>query len=149
MLSSEHTQASSSTMFTLIADRSWPDGLDAATILLFAGIAIGLPAVGYMCAVLDFRAYLRSLRRALVHVSHYFAETPEWVHRDTPPCFKALGLNASATEDQIKRAYHRLAEIHHPDRGGDPGRFQNLHRHYENALELARRSPANERTAFV
>ena len=37
-----------------------------------------------------------------------------------------LSLNAGATKQDIKRAYSKLARIIHPNRGGDPGAFQDL-----------------------
>lgn len=39
---------------------------------------------------------------------------------------RELGLSLPATPAQVKQAYRRLAREHHPDRGGDPARFQRL-----------------------
>jgi hypothetical protein len=42
----------------------WPDSLDTVAVVAFLGGVVGLVALGYVLAVLDVRAYLRSLRRA-------------------------------------------------------------------------------------
>ena len=42
-----------------------------------------------------------------------------------------LQVPTTALPEDVKRAYRRLAREHHPDRGGDPGTFQHLHRAYE------------------
>jgi hypothetical protein len=52
--------------------------------------------------------------------------------------FSVLGLDKSADLEEIRRAYLRLAELHHPDRGGDPKRFKLIREAYE---QLLRRPP--------
>lgn len=116
----------------------WPDSIDSSTMAVFMLIAVGLPLLGYTFAVLDFRAYLRSLRRALITVSHYMPEMPEWARFETPPSLKALGLKAPCTEEDVKHAYRRLAQELHPDRGGDTRRFRILGEHMEKALRYIR-----------
>lgn len=50
----------------------------------------------------------------------------------------ALGLSDPyPTEQMIQDAYRRMAQIHHPDRGGDVAIFQELTRHRDNALRWA------------
>jgi hypothetical protein len=47
----------------------------------------------------------------------------------------ALGVHDPApTEDQVNAAFKRLAQIHHPDRGGDIAMFAALSEHRDNAL---------------
>ena len=44
--------------------------------------------------------------------------------------YKILGVAKTATEDEIKRAYRRLASQHHPDKGGDKVQFQEVQEAY-------------------
>ncbi|WP_426415364.1 DNA-J related domain-containing protein [Aestuariirhabdus sp. LZHN29] len=44
---------------------------------------------------------------------------------------KVLQLDASVTSAELIRAYRRLAARHHPDRGGDAGRFVEIREAYE------------------
>ena len=50
--------------------------------------------------------------------------------------YATLGVNETATQDEIKRAYRSLASKHHPDKGGDTARFQAIQAAYA-AIETA------------
>ncbi len=115
---------------------SWPDGIDWSITAAYLGLAFGLAALGYVCMALDIRAYLRSLRRALVVVTGYRLDLPEWVRKDTPRCILALGLTLPCTEDDILAAYRRKVKRLHPDRGGDRRDFLRLQAHFEQAMAL-------------
>jgi len=56
--------------------------------------------------------------------------------------YASLGLNSAATAADIKRAFRRLASLHHPDRNPDAGaaqRFQAAQQAYETLSDDARR----------
>jgi len=44
--------------------------------------------------------------------------------------YQTLGVPKTATADEIKRAYRRLASMHHPDKGGDTAKFQEIEQAY-------------------
>ena len=45
--------------------------------------------------------------------------------------YNILGVNQTASQDEIKRAYRKLAAQHHPDRGGDTKKFQEIQAAYD------------------
>lgn len=45
--------------------------------------------------------------------------------------YRILGVNAQASQDDIKKAYRKLASRHHPDHGGDTQKFQQIHAAYQ------------------
>jgi DnaJ-class molecular chaperone len=45
--------------------------------------------------------------------------------------YEVLGLNKDASQDEIKKAYRKLAREHHPDKGGDPEKFKKVQEAYE------------------
>lgn len=45
--------------------------------------------------------------------------------------YSILGVSKTATQDDIKRAYKKLAMKYHPDRGGDTKKFQEISQAYD------------------
>lgn len=53
--------------------------------------------------------------------------------------YATLGVARTATADEIKRAFRRLASQHHPDKGGDTSKFQQIQAAYDTLGDEARR----------
>lgn len=116
----------------------WLDPFNAAAALIFLALFVALPALGYVFIVIDFRAYLRSLRRGLVRVFQYATGDPEWYRPLVPVFLNAFDLGSQCTEEELKQAYFERIKVLHPDRGGDKQKFLRLQKHFEQALEFVR-----------
>lgn len=54
--------------------------------------------------------------------------------------YQTLGVPRSASADEIKRAFRKLAMQHHPDRGGDETRFKEIQAAYDVLGDAQRRA---------
>lgn len=54
--------------------------------------------------------------------------------------YKILGLGKSASPDEIKKAYRRLAQEHHPDKGGNQEKFKEINEAYQVLSDPQKRS---------
>lgn len=45
--------------------------------------------------------------------------------------YNTLGVPRDASQEDIKKAFRKLAMTHHPDKGGDPNEFQKINEAYE------------------
>ena len=62
--------------------------------------------------------------------------------------YETLGVPKGASEDEIKRAYRKLASQHHPDKGGDTQRFQEIQSAYETLSDPVRRQQHDNPSPF-
>jgi curved DNA-binding protein len=53
--------------------------------------------------------------------------------------YTTLGVARTATLDEIKRAFRKLASQHHPDKGGDTQKFQEIQAAYDTLGDAAKR----------
>jgi len=53
--------------------------------------------------------------------------------------YDILGVTEKATAEEIKRAYRKLASQHHPDKGGDKNKFQEIEQAYRTLSDNSRR----------
>jgi DnaJ-class molecular chaperone len=54
--------------------------------------------------------------------------------------YAALGVPKTATSDEIKRAFRKLASQHHPDKGGDTQKFQAIQQAYATLSDEQKRA---------
>jgi len=66
--------------------------------------------------------------------------------------YSRLGVNKAASQEDIKKAYKKLAMQHHPDRGGDANVFQQVNEAYETLKNPEKRAqydqPKPQRQAY-
>lgn len=121
-----------------------PDPIDSAGMVWFLLLAIGAPLLGWLCMVIDYRAYLRSFKRAIAVVRRYATDLPAWARQDRLPCFEELDLRANATREEVLAAYRKRVKEVHPDRGGDRKQFDRLQRRFEEAMAVAEEREAKK-----
>jgi DnaJ-class molecular chaperone len=54
--------------------------------------------------------------------------------------YSTLGISKDASPDDIKRAYRKLASQHHPDKGGDKEKFQEIQAAYATLSDTEKRA---------
>ena len=62
--------------------------------------------------------------------------------------YQTLGVARNATEDEIKKAYRKLASQHHPDKGGDTAKFQDIQSAYETLTDPNKRAQHDNPNPF-
>ena len=62
--------------------------------------------------------------------------------------YATLGVAKTASEDEIKQAYRRLASKHHPDKGGDTQKFQEIEEAYRVLSDVEQRRAYDNPSAF-
>ena len=54
--------------------------------------------------------------------------------------YQILGVARDASEDEVKKAYRKLAHKHHPDKGGDEKKFKEINEAYQTLSDKKKRS---------
>lgn len=54
--------------------------------------------------------------------------------------YKVLGVSRTASQDEIKQSYRKMAMKHHPDRGGDVEQFKRINEAYDVLKDTTKRS---------
>ena len=62
--------------------------------------------------------------------------------------YATLGVTKTASADEIKRAYRKLASQHHPDKGGDVKKFQEIEQAYRVLSDPAQRQQYDNPSPF-
>ena len=62
--------------------------------------------------------------------------------------YETLGVPKGASESDIKKAYRKLASQHHPDKGGNTQRFQEIQSAYETLTDPVKRQQHDNPTPF-
>ncbi len=62
--------------------------------------------------------------------------------------YETLGVPRGASDDEIKKAYRRLAGQHHPDRGGDTAKFQEIQTAYDTLSDPHKRAAHDNPNPF-
>jgi curved DNA-binding protein len=62
--------------------------------------------------------------------------------------YETLGVPKGASDAEIKKAYRKLAGQHHPDKGGDTARFQEIQSAYETLTDPQKRAQHDNPSPF-
>ena len=63
---------------------------------------------------------------------------------DTTKYYKRLGVEKTASQDEIRKAYRKLVKTKHPDKGGDEKEFQEIQQAYETLSDENKRKVYDE-----
>jgi len=62
--------------------------------------------------------------------------------------YETLGVPKGASDSDIKKAYRKLASAHHPDKGGDTAKFQEIQNAYETLSDPVKRQQHDNPNPF-
>lgn len=97
-----------------------------------------LIVVMLLIAVLSLTGLWPRIIRGLQELRGDIPPEPTPRPEDLDLCYKLLGVSSSSTWQEIERAYHQKAKLHHPDRGGDEDTMRALNDAYAKLKQLRR-----------
>jgi curved DNA-binding protein len=62
--------------------------------------------------------------------------------------YQTLGVSENASPDEIKKAYRKLANQHHPDKGGDQAKFKDISVAYENLSDPQKKAEYDQQRMY-
>jgi curved DNA-binding protein CbpA len=62
--------------------------------------------------------------------------------------YDVLGVKRDASQDEIKKAFHKLAQKHHPDMGGDAEKFKEISEAYSTLSDPEKRKEYDQLLLF-
>ena len=54
--------------------------------------------------------------------------------------YEILGLKPECSQDEVKKAFRKLASVHHPDKGGDAEKFKEINEAYQTLSDTGKRA---------
>jgi curved DNA-binding protein len=62
--------------------------------------------------------------------------------------YQTLGVGENASPDEIKKAYRKLANQHHPDKGGDQAKFKDISVAYDTLSDAQKKAEYDQQRQF-
>ena len=62
--------------------------------------------------------------------------------------YQTLGVSETASPEEIKKAYRKLANQHHPDKGGDQAKFKDISVAYENLSDPQKKAEYDQQRMY-
>jgi len=62
--------------------------------------------------------------------------------------YQTLGVSENASPDEIKKAYRKLANQHHPDKGGDQAKFKDISVAYDTLSDAQKKAEYDQQRQF-
>lgn len=63
--------------------------------------------------------------------------------------YEILGISPDASKEEIKKAFRKLAHIHHPDKGGDEKKFKEINNAYTELMKGNTYTPFTQSQSYT